>query len=362
MEIVLQAETGFREWIAFLDEEKVLNTWGYTRNSQNQCGISTRTADLSFAVCENNKVLAICPLFLNDAQGQLSFSDDGGYLRGPLVASSQEERKRNKIIDFVFAHIDSSAVQHGAELAMFFYDPQPTRRYQANPLPEFGFLDTSLSSQILDLSLSEENLRTDLRKSYKALINKGLKTYEIQAISGASADRDMHEAYRETHKRAAGRETRPRKTFDLQFEELQAGEATLIYMKHANKLVQFNYFNHRNSYVNYSSAADDPEFSETCEVPLGHTILWFAQAHFKARGMKWMEIGWQFYGHQLFCAPSPKEIAISHFKRGFGGYAASLYRGIKFYREETRSRVLAEESAAYLHAYSLAQETSDIQS
>jgi hypothetical protein len=357
MEIVLQAETGFREWIAFLEEEKILNTWGYARNFQSQCGIWTRTADLSFAVCENKRVLAICPLFLNDSRGRVSFADDGGYLRGPIVSSSQDERKRNKILDVVFAQVDASAIQHGAEQAMFYYDPQPTRRFHANPLSEFGFLDTSLSSQLLDLSMSEEDLRADLRKSYKALINKGLKTYEIHAISGESADWDIHEAYRETHKRAAGRETRPRKYFNLQFDELKAGEATLIFMKHEGKLVQLDYFNHRNNYVYYSSAADDPEFSESCEVPLGHAILWFAQAHFKARGMKWMEIGWQFYGHQMFCAPSPKEMAISYFKRGFGGYASSLYRGIKFYSEEARARVLAEETAAYLKACSQAQES-----
>jgi len=43
------------------------------------------------------------------------------------------------------------------------------------------------------------------------------------------------------------------------------------------------------------------------------------------------EIGWQNYGHTMSDAPSIKEINISKFKRGFGGFTVPLFRGEKYY-------------------------------
>ena len=350
MDFPQQKSTDFREWVSFMEGEQTLNSWGYTRNFQGQCCIRNKVEDYSFAVTENNSVLAICPLVLTEKDGVRSFTNDGSYLRGPIISSQVEERRRNGILDDILAHVDELALASSASYVGFFFDPQPTYRFHANPLQEHGYIDTTLNTQILDLGLSEKEMRASLRKSYKALINKGLKTYELRVISCANADPLIHEIYRQTHIKAAGRETRPKWTFDLQFEELKAGEATMICMTYEGRFVQLDYFSHRNGYVYYSSAADDPEFSESCEVPLGHAILWFAQDYFRSQGMKYLEIGWQLYGTQLFSSPSRKEMNISYFKRGFGGFAASLYRGLKFYDPAIRERIVRDAVAQYLEA------------
>jgi len=348
MEAVRQQESGYSQWNEFLNLEKEKNCWAYTRNFQDQCGIWSRIEDKSFTVVENGQILAICPLYVSEIEGMRSFSDDGSFLRGPLVSSHVDERKSQKVVDFAHSFVDQEAVNSKIHFARFMIDPQLASKPLGNPLLEYGYLDNSLNTQILDLRLSEEDRRSDLRKSYKALINKGLRTYEVGVMNSDNPDRAIHEIYRETHRKAAGRETRPKKYFDMQFTELCAGEATLVYLRYEGRYVQLDYFNHRNGFVYYSSAADDPDFSSTCEVPLGHTILWFAQSHFKSLGFKWMEIGWQYYGPQFFESPSRKESSISYFKRGFGGSTAALFRGIKFYDEEVRSQMIKTASKKYL--------------
>ena len=294
MDIIYQADN-YKEWHEFITIHN-LNLWPYTREFQCQCGLN-KIKDLSFAVVENSDVLAICPLFVT-CEGQYNqFSDDSGYLRSPIVSSCVTDRKRGRIYDYIFNSIDMMAVTHKVSKSMFMIDPQPECNYY-NFLLMYNYLSTSLLTQIIALSKAEDELRRDLRKSYKSLINKGLKTYGFYVMTKENADYEMHEQYRNTHIKAAGRETRSKGIFDFQFEQLQAGQATLIGVLFEGKYVQFNYFNHYNNYVCYASVADDPEFSSTCEVPLGHAIIWRAIKYFRENNYKYLELGWQYFGNQ----------------------------------------------------------------
>jgi hypothetical protein len=327
MDIIFQHDK-YEEWNDFISMQN-LNLWPYTREFQCQCGL-TKVNDLSFAVIENGNVLAICPLYVTCHGTYNQFSDDGGYLRSPLVSFGLSEKKRGKVYDYIFTTIDALAITNKVAKSMFMFDPQPDYKYY-NLFSKYNYINTSLLTQIIDLSKTEEELRRDLRKSYKSLINKGLNTYSFYIMTKDNADYNIHEQYRKTHIKAAGRETRPKESFDYQFDQLIAKQATLIGVLCETNFVQFNYFNHYNSYVYYASAADDPDFSVASEVPVGHAIIQYAIKYFKENNYNYLELGWQYYGNQLFDYPSEKEKQISYFKRGFGGSPYPLYRGIKYY-------------------------------
>jgi hypothetical protein len=349
MNLIFQVDN-YNEWHKFLAIQN-LNLWPYTREFQCQCGLN-KFKDLSFAVVENDNVLAICPLFVT-CQGQYNqFSDDSGYLRSPIVSSFITERKRGKIYDFIFNSIDDLAVTYKVSKSMFMIDPQPDSKHY-NVLLIYNYINTSLLTQIIDLSKNEGELRRDLRKSYKSLINKGMKTYNFCVMTKENAIYELHEQYRVTHIKAAGRETRSKEIFDYQYEQLKAGQATLVGVLFEGRYVQFNYFNHYNNYVYYASAADDPDFSIACKVPIGHAIMQYAINLFKQMNYKYFELGWQYYGNQLFDYPSEKEKLISYFKRGFGGMPYPLFRGIKYYDKSLLRSDLLRASENYCNELSI---------
>lgn len=329
MEILFQDDQ-YKEWQVFISSEN-LNLWSYTRKFQLQCGLN-KIKDLSFAVIENKTILAICPLYVTPDGKYNQFSDRGGYLRSPIVSSALPERKIKKVYNLIFKTIDELAFENDAAKALLMFDPQPDYRYH-NLFLEYDYIDASLLTQIIDLSKPKEDLWMDIRKSYKGLINKGLKIYNFHIMTRDNAEYEIHEKYRLTHFKAAGRATRSKETFDLQFEQLRAGEATLISVLFEGKYVQLNYFNHYNNYVHYASAADDPDFSSTCMPPMGHAIIWQAIKYFKENNYKYLELGLQYFGNQLFEYPSEKKKMISYFKRGFGGSPYPLYRGVKYYNK-----------------------------
>jgi hypothetical protein len=330
MEIRPQAACGYSDWEVFESREP-MNLWSYTRLFLQQRGFAYRLEDLSFAVVESGQVIGICPVFLTKIGEELSFSDDGGYLRAPLVSASLNSRAQSRVLTAMMSHLDELAVKKHVGKAMFLIEPQPAQPSIAhNFLTAYGYLDTSIATQILDLQKTEEALKSELRKSYTPIINKGLRTYEFAVYDKKNPDFEVHETYRRTHFKAAGRETSPKFTFDLQFEQLKRGESVLITASFTGKPVQLDYFQTYNGHVYYGSAADDPEFSDSAEVPLGHAIIWRAIQHFKSQGFRHFEIGWQ-ESVQPFSRPSPKELKIAFFKRGFGGSSYPLFRGIKHY-------------------------------
>jgi len=54
----------------------------------------------------------------------------------------------------------------------------------------------------------------------------------------------------------------------------------------------------------------------------------------KKRGLSFYEIGLQQYGILPHDFPDTKQLNISHFKKGFGGFTVPLFMGEKYYDKE----------------------------
>lgn len=147
-------------------------------------------------------------------------------------------------------------------------------------------------TQIIDLSKTEAELHTNLRKSYKSLINKDGPYIAVG-----------FDSFRQLHLKAAGRKTRPDKTWDIQQKQLTSGEAFIVLNKLGNSGAFFIYNNHT-CYYGVGCSVEGAN---------SHAIIWKAILHAKELGCKFFEIGEQIF------SGNEKLIGISKFKRGFGG-------------------------------------------
>ena len=291
--------------------------------------------DLSFVALDaGGSVAAICPLYLEQYESTKRLSYRGEYLeslRAPLVASGVSPNSRDKIRHALFYEIDRIALTTGAAKCNFIIDPlcgdSQTEGY--NYLTRYGYLDASLTTILIDLGKNTSDLWKELRASYKALINKSERIYKVFTMDAGSVTREQFDAYVEVHHKAAGRITRPQRTFDIQYEMLKNDQACLFGVEMNSAWAGFAYFLHSKHSAYYGSGAEDPTL--VIETPLGPVMQWAAIKYYAQTGLKYFELDNQYFGPQLFECPSAKDMSISFFKKGFGGSMTPLYRGIKYY-------------------------------
>lgn len=179
-----------------------------------------------------------------------------------------------------------------------------------------GATATPYFTQVIDLSKSEVELREQVRKSYKSLINWGHNNLQISIIDGKLITSSHIEGFRRLHIQVAGRETRPTQTWEIQHKLVLAGEAFLILACKDKELVTAAFFSYNKRCCVYGVSASNRDMFDK---PMSHSILWMAILHAKKIGCQYFEMGEQLYHGQGNPVPTPKEVGISRFKRGFGG-------------------------------------------
>ena len=143
---------------------------------------------------------------------------------------------------------------------------------------------------------------------------------------------DAHEGYRAIHFKQAGKLTRPKETFDLQYERLKNGGSVLAELEYEGKKIAYAYFDYGGKWGYYSSSAGDPDYKE---IRTSHALVYAAAEFLKNKGVKHIIVEqpagvsaqYDFY-------PTPKELNIALFKRGFPGNFVMDFRGIKYYSKE----------------------------
>jgi len=295
---------------------------------------------MSFMVKEGRCILCICIIFLekHELNNQIfyEFSFGGDYCPSPAFKIGLTESRKEEILKFVFSQIDEKAREHDVKRVSFRIHPLCHNFLESgtppyNYLMKHGFFDNSINTQIINISLSDEELRRSIRKGHKYDINRGRKTYEIAIFDHSNIDRNTFDNYRLLHHKAAGRITRPLITFDIMFNWIKQDSAFLVGLLYNQTFIAFSLFIKFKDGAYYGSAADDPDVQ--VDVPIAHIIQWKAIEWLKNNKIKYYEIGWQQFGNQFYDFPSYKDKSISFFKRGFGGLTVPLFRGEKFYDE-----------------------------
>lgn len=185
-------------------------------------------------------------------------------------------------------------------------------------LLQLGARATPVYAQVIDLSRSEEQLHSEMSKSFRWNVNWGLKNLTMRITGSESqqaAARDL-ELLRLLHVEAAGRSTRSLESWNAQLRMLLAGEAFIVLAELGCLPVSAALFPVTPSYCFYGVSASKREFFDK---PISHAVLWTALVHAKYSGCRWFETGEQRFPGVEASAATTKELGISSFKRNFGG-------------------------------------------
>jgi hypothetical protein len=334
MELTTLTPKQYKEWDKFCLESDDAWFWHtslwleYTINYRPELQPESK----SFIMSLNNKIVGICPLVLETHDTVKEFSFGGAYGPTPALQNGVTKKQRDKMGKQAYQEIDRLAQENKVKRVRLkcsilnkSFIEAPKQQY--NYLMKFGYLDTSINTQILDLSKSLEELRRDIRHGHDADIDRSSKFLKAEIYDKTNITKEIFEEYIQMHHRAAGRITRPRITFDLMHDRIKHGEAFLIGATKEKKFVGFSYFNAYKNNVYYSSSCNEP--GET--LPVAHFIQWAAIQWMKENNIHFYEIGWQVYKNTMTDFYSKKEVHIGRFKRGFGGFTVPLFMAEKYY-------------------------------
>lgn len=275
--------------------------------------------DKSFVYIKNREVVACVFLPIEAVGDTRSVTIGKDFVIAPLFQLYQDIGK------YILDKIEAVAREEGIEKILFRIDPLEHESYPYNFLMSHDYLDASLLGYLVDCQ--NIAMRRNHHRAIKKIISDG--NFEVQIMDKQNSDYSIHEQYRLLHHRSAGKVTRSKESFDLQFKLLQEGAAILIGLIYKDNFVAFTYFSHHGSKAVSFSAADDPDFHGW---PLYHIINANAFEYFHRNGIKEIDMGQPLnISHQLFYYPDEKQINISLFKTGFGGRFVPNFRGIKYF-------------------------------
>ncbi len=283
--------------------------------------------DLSFVALRGKDPVGICFLPVEERMGRRCMTASGGYVPAPLASDEKVEKE-------MFAFIDGLAREHRIAVIRFYLDPLVMEyREKFNNLLAFGYMDTSSTDGIIDLRPGGQSIFRSFRENHRRSIKKIMddKALQVVLFDFHKPDYKVHETYRKLHRQCAGRVTRGKKTFDLQFAMLKNDEASLFGLKKKRRFIGFLYFFHQGRTAVYASGSDDPEYGS---LPVYHVLIWRAVQYYKNRGFEFLQLARPCgfnrvdgFGSYL----DAKQINISHFKRGFGTKMVPLFRGVKYF-------------------------------
>lgn len=144
------------------------------------------------------------------------------------------------------------------------------------------------------INLIQANIKKNLRKSYKSLVNRR------DGIIFSPTIKNL----KELHLKVSGRKTRSDETWDIQQEMIDVGEGFVVELYKEGTLLSAAFFMKNQWSCYYACAASIKGVNS-------HPVIWAAIEYCKAEGLERFELGEKLEGTE-------KEKNISMFKAGFG--------------------------------------------
>lgn len=167
---------------------------------------------------------------------------------------------------------------------------------------------TTLTGMV-DLEAGPAVWKHALRKSFHQFVNWGRKNYAIEYVNKDNQDRALFDAYRAFHAQVAGRVTRPKESWDVQFDEICHGRGELILGKLDGALAAGSLFIDGTAVTIYMNGV----YARDMGKPLAHYMIWHGIERAHQRGLRSFQLG----DIHLPDAVDDKRHSIGYFKRGF---------------------------------------------
>ena len=182
---------------------------------------------------------------------------------------------------------------------------------------KFKFNQEIRWTKSINTNKKKEILWSDIRKSYKSPINKGLKEQTFQVIDYLNLDYDKFKLIQDLHFKISGRKTRSNKSWDLQYASIKNDNsfAFISFDEKKNDLLSAVYFYKSNHHAYYGTGLYTEESKKNL---YGYSLIWKAILYCIERGINLCELddNVKFNWMKHF---EKKQINISFLKSGFGG-------------------------------------------
>lgn len=290
----------------------------------------------SFLLCDKSNPVAAVPLLIERYQhGETTifeFSFGGGWLPSPVCIDSLSPKQKKKVLQVAFDHIFALAREKNVVRIRYrsntFAHIQSDISQLIPTAIQYGFAAHLVATQIIDVTSSPTDILKGMRKGHRSDIKRAEKKLESLVISSQNVSPDSFAAYRQLHTKASNGQTRPAATFEMMYDWIKKGKAVLFGATLNDVPISFAYVIIYKDCAHYSSACNDPEIQN---LPLAHFVQWQILKWLHANNYHWYEIGRQYYSPTEILPVSNKEIAISNFKRGFGGVTVPTVLSEKFF-------------------------------
>jgi len=276
--------------------------------------------DLSMVLRVDGRPCGLWPLSLGGPPGAARLNSAGAAVLAPVFVPELSARTVKKICTRALALVRALRQAHGLPPVVLEQPAQPGLGVEGatewhQQLMANGAIPTVRHDLFADLRAPLADIRASFRKSFRPLINVGLRNWSVFVLDQASADPAAWAEFKQLHCSVAGRSTRVDETWQRQFNMLAAGDAFLVGLRDPARgsLVGAGFFQCTRTEGLYAVGAYDRTLFDK---PLGHVVQQRAIELMKERGVPWYRIGERHYAQDV-PAPSDKQIAIAAFKQGF---------------------------------------------
>ncbi len=222
--------------------------------------------------------------------------------KGISIARDNISKILSQYKDWEWIHKDEIERNQISELSHYFLN-----EHHAEPL--------LVLNRVIDLCLDEEVIFKRLSKGYKYNIKWGLKNLQTKILIGKEFKTEDLERFRALHYKAAGRETRSKRSWEIQKTIVNQNQGFVVIAENKeNDLVSAALFLNSKKHCFYGVSASDRTLFKK---PISHVVIWEGIKQAKRMGCLEFELGSQAYSYQK-PKPTDKELNISDFKRKFG--------------------------------------------
>lgn len=291
-------------------------TMGYLNNTIDYhlsylSSVCDAVIDLSIIIYQDNQAVALWPLNLNYQNGQWQLLSNSAAIVPPLTIDTLTNKQVKRLYLQCVNFLQACGQQLSILPITSSFNPINNALWVKSLTP---FICNASYQQLLFIDLTKplSEIKNSFRKSYKPLVNKGLKLWHSELKTELS-DSDLEEI-RLFHQVVAGKETRNKMTWNLQKKMVDEQEAFVVILRDkCGKLVGIGLFNLTKGQGVYSMGIYDRNLFE---LPLGHVVQMLAIEYMQKLKLADYFIG---YRHHNFETPTPskKESSIGFFKEGF---------------------------------------------
>ncbi|TND05921.1 MAG: hypothetical protein FD123_3612 [Bacteroidetes bacterium] len=230
-----------------------------------------------------------------------------GYFHLPaeITAAPASAEAINEAYRQLLGELENIVKRDRVSAFEFEYDPYLVSAY-------FGKMSqvSVKHSCIVDLELGEEQIKGNVRKSYKSLINWGSRELRTAVMDSSNADPELYEQVKQFHFRVAGRKTRSDASWQKHYASIAAGEGYLVTAFFGEQMASAALVLHGSAEAFYGVGINDRELME--KHPVSHYPLLAAILHAKKIGLK------KFNMNDVdILGTDEKADSISMFKKGF---------------------------------------------